>query len=1084
MDFSTSSNFDFLACHDAVFVRLAAAAEAYMASDPNAALYKLRLFGEVLAQNVAARVGLLTRQDETQHDLLLRLQDRGVVVGAARELFHGLRRQGNRAVHQGTGDRDEALHQLRMARQLAVWFHRTFGDDPQFVPPPFVVPPDRTRELADEILRLRRELEEQQETFEREKARMTEQLLTIQTAAQAAPATNVQATIDRAARLSEAIELDETATRRIIDQQLRDAGWEADSEELRYSRGTRPQKGKNLAIAEWPTASGLVDYALFHGLHAVGVIEAKRQSVDVVSVVQQAKRYSRGFSFEGGAEMLGGPFGEHRIPFVFATNGRPYLRQLESKSGIWFADLRRRENLPRALSGWYTPDGLFALFKQDIVAAQEKLDEEPTDYLSLRDYQLRAVRAVEAALGEGRTSCLVAMATGTGKTITALSLVYRLIKAKRFRRILFLVDRSALGEQTADAFKDIRLENLQTFTDIFDLKELGDIAPEPETKVQIATVQAMARRILRADDPSSAPPIDTYDCLIVDECHRGYTLDRELSDDELQFRDFDDYVSKYRRVLDHFDAVKIGLTATPALHTTEIFGAPIYRYSYREAVIDGWLVDHAPPYQIVTELGEGGIHFEQGEQVNRYDPAEGNVDLVHLDDELHFEIDAFHRTVITENFNRVVCHELAKYIDPSLPTKTLVYCVNDQHADLVVTLLARALEAQYGSIDSDTVLKITGRADDPRMLIRRFKNESLPNIAVTVDLLTTGIDVPAIGNLVFLRRVKSRILYEQMLGRATRLCPEIDKQEFRIFDAVKLYEALEEVTDMKPVVRDPSLSFQRLVHELATVRDERLRQGILEEIVAKLHRKAPRIRGEELGQFEHLAGQGPREVARMLRKCSPSEASTWFEERSFLVNLLDRPAGSGRGVYISTHEDAVKRVERGYGDATKPEDYLSSFSAFVRDNLNEIPALLLVTQRPRELTRAALKDLAMILDQNGFTETNLQTAWREKTNTDIAASIIGFIRQAALGDPLLPYDQRVDRALRAIESSRPLTEVQRNWLNRIAKAMKNDRIVDREALDRGQFKTQGGFDRLNKVFDGQLEALLGDLAQAVWSETG
>jgi len=1084
MDFSASANFAFLARHDRALVSLAAAAEAYASTDPNAALYKLRLFGEVLAQNVAARVGLLARRDETQIDLLTRLQDRGVLVGTARELFHGLRRRGNRAVHEGTGDRGEALHQLRMARELAVWFHRTFGDDPEFVPPPFVVPPDRTRELTEEIERLRRELEEQQEAFEKEKARIAAELLEVQAAAQAEPAAKVQATIARAARMSEAIELDEAATRRIIDQQLRDAGWETDSENLRFSRGVRPQKGKNLAIAEWPTENGPVDYALFRGLHAVGVVEAKRQSVDVVSVVEQAKRYAQGFSFEGGAQAVGGPFGEYRVPFVFATNGRPYLRQLETKSGIWFADVRRRDNLSRALSGWYTPEGLAELFKQDIVAAQRKLDEEPTDYLTLRDYQLRAVRSVEAALKKGETRCLVAMATGTGKTITAISLVYRLIKAKRFRRILFLVDRSALGEQTADAFKEVRLENLQTFTDIYDLKELGDLIPASETKLHIETVQAMVRRILHAADPASVPPVDTYDCILVDECHRGYTLDRELSDDQLQFRDFDDYVSKYRRVLDHFDAVKIGLTATPALHTTDIFGPPIFRYGYREAVIDGWLVDHAPPHRIVTNLSEDGINYERGEEVRRLDPQTGSIDLVSLPDEVRFDVDDFNRKVITESFNRVVCEELAKSIDPSLPTKTLVFCVNDDHADLVVTLLSRALEERYGSIDADTVLKITGAADNPRMLIRRFKNERLPNIAVTVDLLTTGIDVPAIGNLVFLRRVKSRILYEQMLGRATRLCPDIDKQEVRIFDAVNLYEKLEDVTDMKPVARDASLSFQKLVSELSSVRDERLRQGILDEIVAKLHRKAPRLQGEALSQFEHLAGQGPREVGRMLRKLSPTEASTWFEERSFLVTLLDRPAGSDRHVYISTHEDAVKRVERGYGNASRPEDYLSSFAAFVRENMNRIPALLVVTKRPRELTRSALKELALVLDQNGFTEKSLQAAWREKTNTDIAASIVGFIRQAALGDPLLPYEERVNRALRTIEKSRPLTDVQRNWLRRIAQAMKSDRIVDREALNQGQFRRDGGFDRLNKIFDGQLEALLGDFAQAVWDETG
>ena len=180
------------------------------------------------------------------------------------------------------------------------------------------------------------------------------------------------------------------------------------------------------------------------------------------------------------------------------------------------------------------------------------------------------------------------MATGTGKTRTCIGLVYRLLKTRRFRRVLFLVDRSALGHQATGALKDMRLENQQTFTDIFDIKELGDIEPEPDTRMQLATIQSMVARIIGPHDEKSEariPPVDAYDCIVVDECHRGYLLDRELSDHEMTFRDEADYISKYRRVLDHFDAVKIGLTATPALHTSEIFGEPTFEYSYREAVM-------------------------------------------------------------------------------------------------------------------------------------------------------------------------------------------------------------------------------------------------------------------------------------------------------------------------------------------------------------------------------------------------------------------------------------------------------------------------------------------------------------------
>lgn len=223
---------------------------------------------------------------------------------------------------------------------------------------------------------------------------------------------------------------------------------------------------------------------------------------------------------------------------------------------------------------------------------------------------------------------------------------------------------------------------------------------------------------------------------------------------------------------------------------------PIYSYSYREAVIDGCLIDHEPPINLTTYLAEHGIHWKRGAQVPLFNPQTVTKSLVELDDEVNLEIDSFNRTVVTENFNRVVCAELARQIDPTALGKTLIFCATDLHADIVVNLLKQAFRDQYGEVDDDAVVKITGTADKPQKLLRRFKNEQLPSVAVTVDLLTTGVDIPKIVNLVFLRRVRSRILYEQMLGRATRLCPAIEKEYFRIFDAVALYEALEPVTAM------------------------------------------------------------------------------------------------------------------------------------------------------------------------------------------------------------------------------------------------------------------------------------------------
>ncbi|MBL4846053.1 MAG: DEAD/DEAH box helicase family protein [Planctomycetes bacterium] len=384
-------------------------------------------------------------------------------------------------------------------------------------------------------------------------------------------------------------------------------------------------------------------------------------------------------------------------------------------------------------------------------AAKAALREEPPDYLPLRDYQFAAVKAVEGALFDDKREVLLAMATGTGKTRTCIGLLYRLIKAKLFRRVLFLVDRTSLGIQATNAFKDLKIEGQQTFTQIYDLKEIGTLKPDSDTKVHVTTIQGMVRRLL--DHPDGDPPsVGAYDCIVVDECHRGYNLDREMTDAELTFRSEADYISKFTRIPDHFDAVKIGLTATPALHTCQIFGDPVYEYSYRQAVIDGYLVDHEPPIRIVTKLSEDGIHWRAGEEITVLDSRSQQIDLFHTPDDVDIEVQAFNTKVQTENFNRVVCQTLAKHIDPTFEAKTLVFCVTDAHADMVVKLLKEALAEEYGEVDDDAVQKITGAADKPLEKIRRYKNERQPNIAVTVDLLSTGIDVPAISNIVFLRR--------------------------------------------------------------------------------------------------------------------------------------------------------------------------------------------------------------------------------------------------------------------------------------------------------------------------------------------
>ena len=255
-----------------------------------------------------------------------------------------------------------------------------------------------------------------------------------------------------------------------------------------------------MAIAEWPTDStvgnqGFADYALFVGTKMVGIIEAKAMHKDIPSVIDfQCKEYARNIKSADLKYQIN-TWRDYKVPFVFATNGRQYLEQLKTKSGIWFLDLRSSDNAPKALKGWISPNGISELLEKDIEAGNKSLQEMPYDLLrdrdglNLREYQLNAIKAAETAIINGQQNVLLAMATGTGKTRTILGMIYRFLKTGRFRRILFLVDRTALGDQASDVFKEVKLEELMTLDDIYNIKGLDGKEIDKETRVQVATVQ-------------------------------------------------------------------------------------------------------------------------------------------------------------------------------------------------------------------------------------------------------------------------------------------------------------------------------------------------------------------------------------------------------------------------------------------------------------------------------------------------------------------------------------------------------------------------------------------------------------------
>lgn len=285
-------------------------------------------------------------------------------------------------------------------------------------------------------------------------------------------------------------------------------------------------------------------------------MDAKKMSEDVASTIDvQVKDYATHIKPEH-MKYTVGTWGNYQVPFLFASNGRVYLEQIRNKSGIWFLDARNSANQSYPIRNWFSPNDIEGKLNQNIDEANKALENaddsfmEDTIGLNLRDYQIMAINKVTEAIVNGEKTALLAMATGTGKTRTVLGLIYKMLESKRFRRILFLVDRISLGEQAMDTFQDVKLKELMTMNEIYEIKNIDDNEINFETKVSISTVQGLLKRTILADNPDLMP--GAFDMIIVDEAHRGYILDREMTEEEILYEDQVEYMSKYKQVIEYF----------------------------------------------------------------------------------------------------------------------------------------------------------------------------------------------------------------------------------------------------------------------------------------------------------------------------------------------------------------------------------------------------------------------------------------------------------------------------------------------------------------------------------------------------
>jgi type I restriction enzyme R subunit len=883
--------------------------------------------------------------------------------------------------------------------------------------------------------------------------------------------------------------------KRLIDPKLKAAGWSI----VPFSPGMSLNSHKRCAIEEFETANGPADYALCVDGKILGVVEAKKLTLGPQAVLTQAERYGKGFT--------NSPFNfrGYRVPFMYSTNGEV----------IWHHDIRHELNRSHIVTQFHTPEALLERIGKDMDSCCGTLGQTLNDHPKVRPYQREANDAIEKAIAERKQQMLVAMATGTGKTFTMVNEVYRLMKSGVARRILFLVDRRALAAQAVLAFGSFEPEPGLKFPNIyevysqrfqredfdedqkFDPKVLPSsylTHPQPgHAFVYVSTIQRMTINLFGRDAIFAAGdeeldedatkldiPIHAFDLVIADECHRGYTSSE---------------AAVWRKTLDHFDATKIGLTATPAAHTTAYFKDILYRYEYDRAVREGFLVDY-DVVAVKSNVRMSGVFLKEGEQVGVVNPESGAHQLDLLEDERQFDSTQVERDITAPDSNKKILQEVKKWAEEHEKQyarfpKILIFAANDlphtSHADQLVEITRDI----FGKGEA-FVQKITGRVDRPLQHIREFRNRPQPNVVVTVDLLTTGVDIPDLEGIVFLRPVKSRILFEQMLGRGTRKGEHFpDKSHFVVFDCFDgtLLEYFKKATAI--TAEPPQHEIRMIAEIIEDIWNNRDRDYNVRRLVKRLQRIDKEMSAEARDMFAAFLPQGDMaefacDLPRKLRT-DFTESMKLLRDKNFQDLLVNYPRRQ-RTFWIAIEaEDTVTSswIVRGTdGKEYKPEDYLSVFAKFVRDNSVQVEAIRILLDRPKDWNTQALTELRQKLATapQRFTLENLRKA-HEIHYHKALVDIISMVKHAANEQaPLYTPAERVKLAVAKISAGKPFTAEQVQWLDRIEAHSVENLTIEQEDFDAVPvLSLAGGWGRANKVFAGKLPQMIQQLNEAIAS---
>lgn len=906
-----------------------------------------------------------------------------------------------------------------------------------------------------------------------------------------------------------------------IDAQLRAAGWVIQNRD-----GINLYAATGVAVREFLLeGNDEIDYLLFVNGHAVGGVEAKKEGTTLTGVEVQSARYST--RLPGHLDVPCRP-----LPFLYEASGveTQFTNTLDPhpRSRLVF-----RFHRPETLARWLKE----ATDHPEAPTLRARLASmPPLDRQGLWEVQQRAITALEGSLGEDRPRTLLQMATGSGKTFVAANMAYRLARYGRALRIGFLVDRANLGRQTEAEFsKFVVPGDGRKFTELYPVQRLTSNKIDPTAKVVVTTIQRLysvlrgeAELPAEADEQSpdealgeqpvevaynpDLPP-DFFDVLIVDECHRSI-------------------YGRWSAVLDYFDAHVIGLTATPSKQTIGFFHQNlVFTYTHEEAVADKVNVPF-DVYRIVTEISTNGGTIDKGTWADFRERSTRRKRWQEVSDDIVYPAGDLDRRVVSEgqiravvrHFRDVVCTEL--FPGRSAVPKTLFFAKDDSHAEDVL----RIVREEFGR-GNDFAVKITYRSSDAEELLAQFRTSTLPRIAVSVDMIATGTDVRPLECLVFMRAVKSRLLFEQMKGRGVRVVSDnelrgvtpgnVTKASFVLVDAVGVTET--EMGESTPLERKRGDSLKKLFEHVAAGSKD---PDTVSSIASRLNRLDRQLLTQDRAELTGLAGGVDLGVivAGLVRSVDPdlayeaAEATAGGEPtdaqvaaaRTKLVAKAVKPLATNpelrkrildvRASYLqvidTVNVDTI--LEAGFSrEATdRARSLVTDFEQFIADNRDEITALHILYSKPygQRLTFAEVRELANAIRRppRAWTPEALWAAYETLDRSRVRGSggriltdLVSLVRFALAQDKeLVPFTETVNQRFEGWLSAqstagRTFDLVQRQWLELIRDHVAGSLDVAPVDLTEPPFAQHGGLGRARKLFGADLNAILTDLTTAL-----